>query len=90
MRKDFETWEEFFDWVRASKESLFAVCPGVGPSPGGAASELRVSRQWVYKLIEAGKLDAIFVRVDEVEKSQAVFVTQESIDRVKAEKSDKG
>jgi len=48
----------------------------IGPSPGGAANQLRVSRARIYSLVAEGVLE----RTDcEVEGYQATFISQRSI-----------
>jgi len=52
-----------------------------GPSPGGAATELGVSRQRVHELIRQGRLDA--TAVYKGRKLLFYMVSQESIERQK-------
>jgi hypothetical protein len=57
-----------------------------GPSPGGAAAELGMSRQAVHRAIERGTLVAWYVATPS-EKGAIkfyIFVTEESIKRYKA------
>jgi hypothetical protein len=51
-----------------------------GPSPGGAAGELGMSRQAVHRAISRGTLDAWYVPDG---KEFYVYVTEESIKRYK-------
>jgi transposase len=51
-----------------------------GPSPGGAAAELAVSRQTVYNWINEGWLHQVYVGPE----PPAVYITTHSIKRVKA------
>jgi hypothetical protein len=57
-----------------------------GPSPGGAAAELGMSRQSVHRAISRGTLDAWYVAVGvrRVFDDFYIFVTAESIERYKA------
>lgn len=56
-----------------------------GPSPGGAASELRISRQAVHEAIARGRLDAYRVTYDsEGKELSGIYVTRASLDRYKA------
>jgi hypothetical protein len=56
-----------------------------GPSPGGAAAELSISRQAVHRAIDRGTLDAWYAAVpnDTGALEYYVFVTEESIRRYK-------
>lgn len=49
-----------------------------GPSPGGAAGKLKITRQAVHKAIEKDRLDAY--RVTRDGDLLAIYVTEESID----------
>jgi hypothetical protein len=56
-----------------------------GPSPGGAAGELGISRQSVHAAITRGSLDAWYVDVGVPGvKDFYIFVTEESIERYKS------
>jgi hypothetical protein len=57
-----------------------------GPSPGGAAAELGVSRQAVHRAIDRGTLDAWYVAAPGESGADKfyIFVTEESIKRYKA------
>jgi len=56
-----------------------------GPSPGGAAIELCISRQRVHQLIDQGKLDAIYIiddpKVRKLQTPHLVMITERSMDR---------
>lgn len=81
---DFDTQREFAEWARTSDDPLFEVCAGIGPSPGGAAAELEVSRQRVHQMIKEGKLDAVFVwEAGRDSQATQIYVTDQSIRRVK-------
>lgn len=54
-----------------------------GPSPGGAAADLNVSRQRVHQLLANGVLESITL-TDAIGRKIAFLITQESIDRYKA------
>jgi hypothetical protein len=57
-----------------------------GPSPGGAAAELDMSRQAVHRAIERGSLDAWYVYdgvVPGLRRLRMINVTMESIERYK-------
>jgi hypothetical protein len=56
-----------------------------GPSPGGAAAELKVTRQMIHKYIKKGLLDRVFL-MSEDGKRIATIITQESINRLKEER----
>ena len=58
-----------------------------GPSPGGAASELKTSRQRIHYLIDHDYLDAIYVY--EGWSVRLIVVTKESIERFKKNPSPK-
>ena len=54
----------------------------IGPSPGGAAAELKVSRARIYSLVEQGVLE----RTDcPVEGYSSTFISQRSINARKRE-----
>jgi hypothetical protein len=57
-----------------------------GPSPGGAAVELGISRQAVHRAISRGTLDAWYVSTPTASGGEGfyVFVTEESMRRYKA------
>jgi hypothetical protein len=58
-----------------------------GPSPGGAASELRVSRQAIHQAIKDDRLDAWRIVSDtDHERLVAIIVTGESLSRLKVER----
>lgn len=52
----------------------------IGPSPGGAAGDLGVTRQRIHQLLCEGKLDGIEI-ADHRDRGVAVFVTTASIRR---------
>jgi len=55
-----------------------------GPSPGGVAAELGISRQAVHKAIHRGDLDAVkVVADDDPDRMLMFFVTQHSETRYK-------
>lgn len=57
-----------------------------GPSPGGAAAELGITRQAVHKAIKEGRLDAWRVVADgDKDRLVSIIVTGESLERRKAE-----
>lgn len=65
--------------TRAERKNL------TGPSPGGAAGELGISRQAVHEAIARGRLDAYRVTYDDEGKDLAgIYITQASLDRYKA------
>src|SRR5690606_34859940 len=55
-----------------------------GPSPGGAAAELGVSRQRVHQLIEEGKLDVVELRETKWSRPHVIMVTETSLRRWRA------
>jgi hypothetical protein len=58
-----------------------------GPSPGGAAVDLDMSRQAVHRAIERGSLDAWYVydgKIPGLRQLRMINVTMESIERYKA------
>jgi hypothetical protein len=57
-----------------------------GPSPGGAACELGVSRQRIHQLLKEGKLDAIYLRDHLGAVPNVVMITSTSIKRFLASK----
>ena len=62
-----------------------------GPSPGGAAVELDVSRQAVHQMIRDDRLDAWRIVADhQSDRLLAIIITGESLDRLKAERKLKG
>jgi len=67
----FKTNEEWFSCGLAPE-----LCSG--PSPGGAASDLGVTRQCIYNWVELGFLDRI-----EIGNGKIVFISNRSIRRVK-------
>lgn len=54
-----------------------------GPSPGGAAGDLGVSRQRIHQLLSKGILESITL-TDYAGRKVALIVTDESIERYKA------
>jgi hypothetical protein len=68
----FETHEE---WKR-SKLPLDQIC---GPSPGGAADGLEVSRAVIYTWLKMGFLDRIYVGQG---NNRSVFISTRSLYRV--------
>lgn len=72
-------FDSFQEYVEACN-----VDPGLmGPSPGGARSELGCTRQNVYQAIKRGVLDV--VRVKNGSGAPGLYVPQASIDRYKRE-----
>lgn len=68
---------EFYRWLAECKKQNL-----MGPSPGGAAGQLDVSRARIYAMVEQGILE----RVDcPVEGYEATFISQRSINKRKAE-----
>lgn len=69
--KDMEEWARALD--NEDRDDL------LGPSPGGAAGQLGVSRQRVHTMIKTGKLDAISI----LRKGEGpvIFVTERSLKR---------
>jgi hypothetical protein len=58
-----------------------------GPSPGGAAAELGISRQAVHKAIKDGRLDAWRIVADgDPERLLGIIITGESLDRMLQER----
>jgi len=71
---------EFYRWLDDCKRQN-----RMGPSPGGAAGQLGVSRARIYAMVQQGILE----RVDcPVEGYEATFISQRSINRRKAELRD--
>lgn len=57
--------------------------PGMrGPSPGGAAGKLGITRQGVYSAVKRGSLDMIRV-AEPGRASPSIFITNASIERYK-------
>lgn len=57
-----------------------------GPSPGGAAADLGISRARVYQLIEAGRLDAVYLKDKPKSRPHVVMVTVASMGRYRRSK----
>lgn len=77
VRLTFEEWSKIFESVSDEERDEWN-----GPSPGGAAGELGVSRQRVHQLLAKGKLNGIeFVEKDG--SFRAFTVTDASIRRYK-------
>lgn len=55
----------------------------MGPSPGGAAAQLKVSRPFIHKLMLQGRLDAIYLRHRGEGRATAILITDASIARYK-------
>lgn len=55
-----------------------------GPSPGGVAAELGISRQSVHKAIERGDLDAWRVVRDKTSSLVAIVIKPATLERYKA------
>ena len=60
-----------------------------GPSPGGAAAELEVSRQRIHQLIAEGKLDVIELRETAWALPHVVMITSASLRRWKSSRPGK-
>lgn len=89
------------EWQRHCAETLRADTTGRpsnlvlgdlgGVSPGGAAAELRVSRQWIHTLMTRGQLHSLYIwdnALDTPRKRRGkapscIFVTENSLRRVK-------
>jgi hypothetical protein len=65
----FETYQ---DW-KESKLPFDQIC---GPSPGGAAAHLQVSRTVIYRWLSLGLLERIYVRQG---KNPSVFISTRSL-----------
>jgi hypothetical protein len=58
----------------------------MGYSPGGAAAELKVTRQRIWQMVKEGKLDMIMVADDDKAKVSGWYITDGSVRRLKASK----
>ncbi len=82
--KKFADENEFREWIKENAEpGMFG--PLLGASPGGAASELNVSRQMIHKMIRQGKLDALKVyRGGDYEgQAREIYITNDSLNAEK-------
>ena len=71
-----------FDSHEAMLEAWRAQPDLCGPSPGGAASMLRITRQGVYSAVKRGSLD--MVRLKEPGRSgPLLYITNASLERYK-------
>jgi hypothetical protein len=71
------------DWMKLAKRDTPDNYRANGPSPGGVASELGLTRQAVHKAIERGDLDAWRVVDDSTGKLRAIIITGKSLERWK-------
>lgn len=71
--------KQFLQRLEAGDPTLLDF--SVGPSPGGAAAELGISRQAVHKAIKRGDLDAITIKRGD--KITCYYVGRASLDRYK-------
>jgi len=71
----FEEWSKVFESVPEDERDEWN-----GPSPGGAAGDLGVSRQRIHQLLSQGKLNGIEL-VDDDGSFRAFTVTKASIRR---------
>jgi hypothetical protein len=70
-------FESFAEW-KVSDLPLELI---LGPSPGGAAADLHVSRQGIYNFVKAGFLDRVTVKGGD-HGCDSVFITTASVRRL--------
>jgi hypothetical protein len=58
----------------------------MGVSPGGAAVQLKVSRQRVWQLVKDGRLDMVMLADNEAAEPSAWLVTNASVERYRKSK----
>lgn len=81
------TYDDWAEAVHASRGTS-GYDEVMGPSPGGAAADLRVSRQRIWQLVKHNRLDMIILK-HPAEKPSAWLVTAASIERWKRSKPGK-
>lgn len=70
------------EWLRLARRN--PTNDHQGPSPGGVASELGMTRQSVHAAIKRGDLDAYRVLDNDSRRLRAIIITQASVERFKA------
>ncbi len=73
------------DWLRKTRRETDdpSASKVQGPSPGGVAVELGITRQSVHQAIDRGDLDAWRVVDDSTGKLRAIIITAASLKRYK-------
>lgn len=77
-RMTYAAWREALDATHGKPEYDELI----GPSPGGAALDLKVSRQRVHQLLADGRLDMVVLAHTPKGKITAYMVTDASIRRL--------
>ena len=80
LQMTYQAWREALDAAYGKR----AFHEYIGPSPGGAAGELGISRQRIHQLVDSGKLDMIKLSHAPDGEITAYMITDASIDRLRS------